>query len=739
MINLSRLTYFLLSILFVLFISTNSVKAQDWELLWSYDVSALSGYDHFGSETDGTYFYTTFLNGNGFGKFDFEGNWIETFSIPGAMYIRDLAFDGDYFYGSNDNLNEGIYILDFEAQTLIGTIPVTLNIGINHIAYDSDNDGFWVGDWSSNLFLVGRDGSTINTIQQTTFNVGSVAGSAYDNVSEGGPYLWLQSQSFATSPCAIVQINIETGLQTGIWHDAMSDAGLGMDYGFAGGLFNSTDMLPGTFVIGGLIQGEPYKVYAYSMLPFGNPPPILTTPENGSYGIDDTPLFQWEAVDYAVSYQIQVSSLSNFSILDIDVEAIETTQYQAINSLTPLSKYYWRVRALDNEGIYGAWSRKFSFFTDGDLPQPVLLSPGDGAENLMPNTEFSWEGNIAALNYYLQISSTPDFSSLVVDLPTLTRTRYILDYFEMNTQYWWRVAMTNPANTGDWSEAWTFTTGSYFQVGTETETNYQWGYPTGYGNASGGAKQQFLIRPEEIIEAGGSPGFLMSLGFNVAVINSGVPLESYEIKLKSVNNTELGNDWDMEGFTSVYYNDAYVPTEGWNMHEFSSPYFWDGVSSLLVDVCFNNMESSSNESCYITNCSYIASRYYQNDNNETICTGYPEWTNLTSSRPNMQFQLEIPQVFPPFLESPLHKSVCANTTPLFEWSDCEGAISYTIQVAQDIDFNFPVFETVTTTSSYQLTEANDLDEVTQYFWRVNATDGENISYWSRTFGFVTEG
>jgi hypothetical protein len=53
----------------------------------------------------------------------------------------------------------------------------------------------------------------------------------------------------------------------------------------------------------------------------------------------------------------------------------------------------------------------------------------------------------------------------------------------------------------------------------------------------------------------------------------------------------------------------------------------------------------------------------------------------------MQFQLEIPPVFPPFLESPLHKSVCASTTPMFEWTDSEGAISYTLQVAQDNEFN----------------------------------------------------
>ncbi len=85
MIKFSRLTFLLISLIFVLFFSFKDVKAQDWEVLWSYDVSALAGYNQFGAETDGTYFYTTFLDDNGFAKYDFEGNWIETFTIPGAM------------------------------------------------------------------------------------------------------------------------------------------------------------------------------------------------------------------------------------------------------------------------------------------------------------------------------------------------------------------------------------------------------------------------------------------------------------------------------------------------------------------------------------------------------------------------------------------------------------------------------------------------------------------------------
>ncbi|HPO64298.1 MAG TPA: hypothetical protein PK762_14555, partial [Candidatus Kapabacteria bacterium] len=475
-----------------------------------------------------------------------------------------------------------IYIMDFTSQSLMGNIPVA-DSRIRHIAYDSDLDQFWCGNWQSDIICVNRSGEITSTIPFANHKMMGIYGSAYDNFSEGGPYLWVHSQSCFGSVDGIAQIDIATGTPTGVWHNVMEDAGSEVENAAAGGLFNSIDILPGYFVLGGIVQGTPNKLFAYSLMQYGTVPPSLTAPENAEFEVDVLPLFQWTAAAGVTSYNIQVSLYSNFVETVIDVSGITGLTYQATTSLEETTRYYWRVRGVSAGGEFTAWSKKFSFITEGELPQPTLLTPTNEAGGLVPTPKFTWTRHIAASNYYLQVSSTDDFENLIIDQPMLETNSFIGDGLGMNTQYWWRVQMLNPFGNSDWSETWTFTTGAFFVVGTGTEYNDAYTFPSGYANWYGGVKQQFLIRAEELFESGASPGFLTSLGFNVAAINVGVPLEDYEIQLKLTTENELDDTWDLADFTSVYYNESYTPVMDWNVHEFTTPFFWDGTSNLLVD------------------------------------------------------------------------------------------------------------------------------------------------------------
>ena len=242
-----------------------------WDLLFSYDVDTPSGLTGLaGAEFGNGYFYVTKWAGAAIVKFDIEGNWIENFTIPGVSGLRDLAFDGEYFYGGAAAYT--IYKMDFDAHTLVGTIssPVV----VRSIAYDSDNDAFWVNNWAEDLKLIDRSGNVLNTISAPP----SMYGSAYDNISDGGPYLWIFTGTSSGGGCQVEQYDLNTLTLTGVIHSVSGD----FPGTVAGGLFTSGDIVPGTWVLGGLAQRTPDILFGYELpLPWITVEPTSGTIEPG--------------------------------------------------------------------------------------------------------------------------------------------------------------------------------------------------------------------------------------------------------------------------------------------------------------------------------------------------------------------------------------------------------------------------------------------------------------------------
>jgi len=246
-----------------------------WDLLANFtlDPTIIS---QAGIEFDGTYFYSAVWNQpSNISKFDIDGNLVETFTIPGVGTalngIRDLAYDGEYFYGSNATTT--IWQMDFATQTLIGTINSP--VAVRAIAYDEVADAFWVNNWSSAVTLVSREGVVLNAIPCGTW--GSFYGLAYDQYTPGGPYLYGFSQD--GSGAVIAQIDIAAGVETGVIYDVFSDIGVFDD--LAGGLFTTSDYVDGTFVIGGLLQRS-YTLFIYELSQSVGNAMISIEPNNGS-------------------------------------------------------------------------------------------------------------------------------------------------------------------------------------------------------------------------------------------------------------------------------------------------------------------------------------------------------------------------------------------------------------------------------------------------------------------------
>jgi len=145
--------------------------------------------------------------------------------------------------------------MDFVSKTLISTI--TTPAAVRSIAYDSDLDGFWYNNFSTDLHFVNRSGTLLNTITAPP----SMYGCAYDNLSFGGPFLWIFTGTTTGGGCQVEQYDLATETLTGLSHSVSGDLGAYI----AGGLWLQPNLVSGTYTLGGMAQGTPDLVFGYEI------------------------------------------------------------------------------------------------------------------------------------------------------------------------------------------------------------------------------------------------------------------------------------------------------------------------------------------------------------------------------------------------------------------------------------------------------------------------------------------
>ena len=140
----------------------------------------------------------------------------------------------------------------------------------------------------------------------------------------------------------------------------------------------------------------------------------LELPENESIETTSNPNFEWNKIEIASKYEIQVSSSIDFSeMLWSSDEIIEnSTLYPSSGGeqLVYDKNYYWRVRALGESAPLGDFSTPFSFKISGDY-KVQLEGPLKESESLLPY--FSWEAINGAESYRLTVGSDESLSTII--------------------------------------------------------------------------------------------------------------------------------------------------------------------------------------------------------------------------------------------------------------------------------------------------------------------------------------
>ena len=153
------------------------------------------------------------------------------------------------------------------------------------------------------------------------------------------------------------------------------------------------------------------------------------------------------------------------------------------------------------------------------------------------------------------------------------------------------------------------------QIGQGTATNSTTGAPTPYGTYWKNFRQQYLYTAADIYAAGGAPGLINALAFNVTSVNNCSAMPNYTIKVKHTDQTELTTTFEVGEYTTVWNSPSYLPTAGWNVHTFTTPFFWNGASNLLIDICTDIIPGTytQNASVPYTPTAYPSCLRFQSD------------------------------------------------------------------------------------------------------------------------------
>ena len=156
-------------------------------------------------------------------------------------------------------------------------------------------------------------------------------------------------------------------------------------------------------------------------------------------------------------------------------------------------------------------------------------------------------------------------------------------------------------------------------------------------------RAQYIIYPDELQTLLGSnaPSLISGVSFNV-VSAAAQGMGNFTIKAGNVATIPTSGFITSTAFATVYASTLYNAIPGWNLHNFTTPVLWDGVSSLVIEVCYDNSSYTSNSTVLYETLTRTGTIDGFSDN--TTAGGCTPGTIISAtygfSRPNMKVVAE---------------------------------------------------------------------------------------------------
>lgn len=273
----------------------------------------------------GTEFWTARWANDSVFTADATGALTGFFKIPGVTGIRSMTTDGTFIYaGANTT---AIYKIDKTTRTLVSTINTAVP-NCRYVTYDptlnSGAGGFWAGTFSSDIEAVSMSGTALNTLFASSHGLQGIYGLVYDSYSLGGPFLWAYDQTPTGDGAMLVQLNITTGVPTGLTHNTLLDLAGGTSTGIAGGAYIANNYVANTASLIGILQGV--SLFSYELATLTG----INTPSVTEYGYTVYPNPATDMV--RVNFKTQNAGMVSVTVKDINGRTIEIKNVSILSS-----------------------------------------------------------------------------------------------------------------------------------------------------------------------------------------------------------------------------------------------------------------------------------------------------------------------------------------------------------------------------------------------------------------------
>ncbi|MCX6209983.1 MAG: GEVED domain-containing protein [Bacteroidetes bacterium] len=187
-----------------------------------------------------------------------------------------------------------------------------------------------------------------------------------------------------------------------------------------------------------------------------------------------------------------------------------------------------------------------------------------------------------------------------------------------------------------------------YTIGTATGSNTNTSYACPIQDYFEGSRSQYLYLATELQAAGMTAGLINSIKFDVSALNnfSGT-VEQYTISIGSSTVAALSSSSWETGTNPVYGPVDYTPVTGTNEFIFNAPFFWDGTSNIIIEICNGDPNSAAAgnttwtgnpSSPWTTGLGFNAAHTYRADNVGYACgTTVTTQTGTLDTRPDATF------------------------------------------------------------------------------------------------------